>query len=68
MEAGNRKFRPVRKVLSSAAQKAKKDRDKFRTTTRVVLQDQNARWVRLNVALKVKPDHKLAEVPFDSSV
>ena len=68
MEAGNTKFRPVPKVLSSAAQKAEKDRDKCRTTTRVVLEDQKARWVRLKVAMKVKSDHKLAEVLLDSYI
>ena len=68
MDAGNTKFRPGRKVLSSAAQKPKKDRDKFSTTTRVVLEDHKARWVRLKVALKDKSDHKLAEVLHDTSV
>ena len=33
MEADNKKFRPLCKVLSYTAQKAKKDRDKFGTTT-----------------------------------
>ena len=55
-------------MLSSAAQKSNKDRDKFRTTTCIVLEDQKARWVRLKVALKVKSDHKLAEVLLDTSV
>ena len=55
-----------RKQLSSAAKKAKYDRDKARTSTRVVLEEQKARWVRLKVALKAKSDHKVAEVLLDT--
>ena len=44
----------------------KKDHERFRTTIRVVLEDHKARWVRLKLALKVKSDHKLAEVLFDT--
>ena len=60
--AGKKKFRSV---LSSAAKKAKKDRNKFRANTRFILGEQKARWVRLNVALKVKSDHKVAELLLD---
>ena len=47
---------------------SKKDCDKFRTTTRVVFEDQKARWVRLKMALKVKSGHKLAEVLLDTYI
>jgi len=62
--AHKRKFRSV--VLSSAAEKAKRDRDKFRTTTQVVLEEQKVRWVRLKVALKRKSDLKAAEDLLDT--
>jgi len=48
-----RKVRPI--VLKSAAKKAIKDRDKFRATTRIVLEELRALWVRLNVAVKIRP-------------
>ncbi len=49
-------------LLCSAAKKKQKERDKFRSTTRVILEEQKVRWDRLKADLNPKSDHKVAEV------
>ena len=56
---GKRKFRKI--VLSSAAKKGKKDRDKFRTTTRVIFSSKESSKGSLDAVLKMKSDHKVAD-------